>query len=52
MIGYTVLAYEAAAVLCNQYVVLNTYAAEVLIGLNLVEIEEFLAMAAGFPVVN
>ena len=52
MIGYTVLAYEAAAVLCNQYVVFNTYTAKVLIGFNFIEIKEFPAMSAGFPVVN
>ena len=45
MIRYAVLAKESASVLCDEDIVLYTYASEVLVGLNLVEVEEFGALS-------
>ena len=52
MIGDALGAKEAATILRDEDIVLDTDATEVLIGLQLVEVEEFLAMSAGLPVVD
>ena len=45
MIRYAVFAKESASVLGDEYIVLYTYASEVLVCLNLVEVEEFGAVS-------
>ena len=52
MIGYAFLANEAASVGCYQHIVLYSYAAEVLIGLQKVEVEEILAVSRSPPIVD
>ena len=52
MVRDALVAQEATAVLGNQHVVLDADATKVLVGLQLVEVEEILAVAAGFPLVD
>ena len=52
VVGYTLVAHEAASALHDEQVVLYAHAAEVLILLNLVEAEEVLAAALAAPQVD
>lgn len=52
MVRYSVFAEETATVLCDEDVVFDAYAAEVLVSLNLVEVEELGTMARSLPVVD
>ena len=52
MIRDTLRSEESATLLRDEDIVLDADATEVLIGLQLVEIQEFLAMPAGLPVVD
>ena len=52
MVGDAALAEETAAVLGDEQVVLNADSTEVLVGLQLLVVEELLAMSLGPPLVN
>ena len=52
MVRNAIFAYEAATIIGDEQIVLNTDTTEVLIGLQLVEVDELLAVAAGFPVID
>ena len=52
MVWYAVFADEAAAILCYEHIVLDTYAAKVFVALEHVEVEEFGTMSRCFPVVD
>ena len=52
VVGDALRAEETATVLRDQDIILDADAAEVLIGLELVEVQELLAMSAGLPVVD
>ena len=52
MVRNAVLAEESATILCDEHIVFNTDTSEVLVGLELVEIEELSAMARSLPVVD
>ena len=43
---------ESAAVLGNQYIILDADAAKVLVGLQLLVVDKLLAVSAGFPLVD
>ena len=52
MIRNALAAEESATILGDEDVVLNAHAAEVLVSLQLVEVQELLAVSAGLPVVD
>ena len=52
MIRNAFLAEEAASILCDEDIVLDTYTTEVLICLKHVKVEELSAVLLGFPVID
>ena len=52
MIGYALLSQKAAAVLGNQYVILDANAAKILVCFDSVKTQELLAMSTVPPLVN
>ena len=52
VVGYALATQETASVLGDQHIVLDAYATKVLVGFQLVEDKELLAVSAGLPLVN
>ena len=52
MVRYTVGSEESATILGDEYIILDTDASEVFVGLNLIEVEELGTMTWSLPVID